>query len=91
MPRPNTCLFSIGFLVAWSLLASATSNSTCRCYPGDACWPSVDTWSNFNNTVGGRLIATIPLAAACHDDQYAAYDATRCLELQDGWLDPETQ
>lgn len=77
-------------LSAGADIASADSTD-CRCFPGDACWPSVDEWNSLNETVNGRLIATIPLAAACHDDQYAAYDQERCSELQNGWLSPETQ
>lgn len=70
---------------------ASTDSTDCRCFPGDACWPSVDEWNGLNETVNGRLIATIPLASACHDDQYAAYDKERCAELQNGWLNPETQ
>ncbi|KAH0129741.1 FAD/FMN-containing isoamyl alcohol oxidase MreA, partial [Aureobasidium melanogenum] len=51
---------------------------------------SIDEWNSLNKTVNGRLIATVPLAAACHDDQYAAYDEERCAELRNSWLDPET-
>ncbi|KAG9623615.1 FAD/FMN-containing isoamyl alcohol oxidase MreA, partial [Aureobasidium melanogenum] len=72
-------------------IGTASVNDTdCRCFPGDACWPSPDEWNSLNKTVNGRLIATVPLAAACHDDQYAAYDEKRCAELQNSWLDPET-
>lgn len=73
-------------------IESASANSSdCRCFPGDACWPSIDEWNSLNKTVNGRLIATVPLAAACHDDQYAAYDEERCAELQNSWLNPDTQ
>lgn len=72
--------------------SSATSAAaSCRCYPGDACWPAAAEWSSLNTTVGGRLVATVPLAAACHDDQWATYDNATCTALQNSWLDPETQ
>lgn len=71
--------------------SASTNGSDCRCFPGDACWPSTDEWNSLNKTVNGRLIATIPLAAACHDDQYVAYDSERCAKLQNNWLNPETQ
>ncbi|MCJ1237548.1 hypothetical protein MMC14_005535, partial [Varicellaria rhodocarpa] len=36
--------------------------SSCRCIPGDACWPDHSARSQLNNTVHGALIATTPLA-----------------------------
>ncbi|KAI5252056.1 FAD binding domain protein [Aureobasidium subglaciale] len=76
--------------VTANIAAASVNRADCRCFPGDACWPSANEWNSLNQTVNGRLIATIPLAAACHDDQYAAYDEERCSELQNSWLDPET-
>ncbi|KAJ7053797.1 FAD binding domain protein [Mycena amicta] len=63
---------------------------SCRCYPGDACWPTTTEWTSLNTTVGGRLVATVPLAAACHDDPWATYDEAACTALQNSWLDAET-
>ena len=54
-------------------------NKTCKCFPGDACWPSEREWDKFNATVGGRLVQTVPLGSPCDDPQY---DATLCKELQ---------
>ncbi|KAI1453920.1 FAD-binding domain-containing protein [Annulohypoxylon moriforme] len=58
---------------------------TCKYLPGDANWPSEDEWTTLNNTVGGRLIATIPLGSPCHDP---TYDEELCASLQDQWLYP---
>jgi hypothetical protein len=84
-----------------ALLASACSASTqynepvntsdCKCFPGDECWPTVEEWSDFNTTIDGRLIATVPLAAVCHDNAWGSYDNATCETLRNGWLDPETQ
>jgi hypothetical protein len=60
----------------------------CKCFPGDVCWPSSSDWNSLNQTVGGRLIATVPLAQACHDPNY---DPVRCQALRDGWKNPATQ
>ncbi|KAF7931603.1 uncharacterized protein EAE98_004339 [Botrytis deweyae] len=49
--------------------------STCRCFPGDKCYPSISDWDSFNQTIGGKLIATVPIAAVCHNDQFATYNA----------------
>lgn len=68
--------------------------------PGDAGWPSVQDWASLNETVGGQLIATVPLAAACHDavapngslhQNWPSYDEEKCASLQERWLEPELQ
>src|SRR4051794_33200452 len=43
-----------------------------RCAYGDDCWPDVATWSAFNESVSGRLIASYPSAAVCHKEHYDA-------------------
>ena len=80
---PSTGLFS-------SVEASCVSSPSCRCFPGDAGWPTTDQWNQFNSTVGGRLIATVPLAAVCHDDSFATFDANKCATLRSNWFLPET-
>ena len=68
-----------------------TTTSDCKCFPGDDCWPTAQEWSDFNATSDGRLIATVPLAAACHDDVWASYNNATCTKMQNSCLDPETQ
>lgn len=63
----------------------ATSNSSCRWIPGDETWPSSTDWEALNATVGGRLIATIPLASVCHAEPYANYDEAACSALRQEW------
>ena len=62
--------------------------SQCRCIPGDSCWPSIEKWQDLNNTVNGRLIATIPAGHPCHDP---TYDEAVCSTLQGEWDDPKVQ
>ena len=69
----------------------SVNTSDCKCFPGEECWPTVEEWSDFNATVDGRLIATVPLAAVCHDNAWGSYDNATCVTLRNGWLDPETQ
>lgn len=66
-----------------SMRARNTTSADCKCFPGDACWPSQAEWSALNNTVGGRLISTVPLGSPCHDPYY---DEEECAYLQDQWL-----
>jgi len=76
-------------LGTWRATAATTNASReCRCFPGDACWPSEKEWSSFNSTVGGKLVKTIPVASVCHDPHY---DAAACEALRAVWLDPDTQ
>lgn len=62
--------------------------SRCKCFPGDAYWPSTAQWNAFNRTVNGRLIATVPLASACHVPNY---DAAKCQALKNEWQSPDIQ
>lgn len=73
----------------WARSNQTASSVTCRCYPGDDCWPSLSTWDAFNRTIGGRLIATVPLAAACHDSTFGPYDAGKCASLKAAWFTPQ--
>jgi hypothetical protein len=62
----------------------------CRCFPGDACWPSSAEWKSFNQTVGDKLIATVTIVAVCHNDKFATYGAAACDALKASWYAPET-
>lgn len=70
----------------WAQPNQTASSATCRCYPGDDCWPSASTWEAFNKTIGGRLIATVPLAAPCHDSVFGSYSPAECSALQAAWF-----
>ncbi|KUJ07710.1 FAD binding domain-containing protein [Mollisia scopiformis] len=66
------------------------SVSDCRCFPVDQCWPTAAEWAAFNETIDGKLIATVPIASICHHDSFAPYDAGKCEQLQEDWLLPQT-
>ena len=70
--------------------AERAKKCSCRCFPGDACWPKPDAWDAFNRTLGGKLIATVPIAAPCHNEAFPAYDAARCDALRNVYFFPET-
>ncbi|KAI0394339.1 FAD binding domain protein [Xylariaceae sp. FL0594] len=68
----------------------APDETLCRCFPGEDCWPSPQEWGEFNKSVNGRLVATVPLASPCHDDfPGVKYDAERCAEIQANWAQPD--
>ena len=73
----------------WSLPNQNSSRNLCRCFPGDKCWPTAQTWSAFNSTINGRLIATIPLAAVCHNNAFIPYNAAQCADLRAAWFEPQ--
>lgn len=66
--------------------------STCRAIPGDTAWPSTADWAAFNTSVGGRLIATVPIGAPCHQtfSNLSTYDQAQCDALRNVWFFPET-
>ncbi|KAF7886958.1 uncharacterized protein EAF02_003605 [Botrytis sinoallii] len=61
--------------------------STCRCFPGDKCYQRL---GQFQSKIGGKLIAPVPIAAVCHNDQFATYNAIVCATLKENWFLPET-
>jgi hypothetical protein len=80
--------------VAALLVSNAVAGSckprdtSCHCLPEDSCWPASNKWDALNSTVGGRLIATVPIGSPCHDPNY---DAAACAALQADWNYPQTQ
>ena len=43
------------------------SDENCKCMPGDGCWPSTADWTALNSSLGGKLVATVPIGSPCHD------------------------
>ncbi|PYI10717.1 FAD-binding domain-containing protein [Aspergillus sclerotiicarbonarius CBS 121057] len=88
-------MFSHGLLwtslLALSALGNAvvpiyTTSTTCRCFPGEPCWPSLADWASFNESLDGRLIPTVPLGKPCHAPFYRA---GVCDYLREQWTEPE--
>ncbi|KAK8067554.1 FAD-binding domain-containing protein [Apiospora saccharicola] len=65
------------------------STKHCRVLPGDAEWPSQQEWTKLNQTIGGRLISSVPLGQACYVPTISA-DRPECAKLRDEWVDPKT-
>ncbi|KAI0095757.1 putative alcohol oxidase [Nemania sp. FL0031] len=75
-------------LILPAVASPASSNGhSCRCFPGDTCWPAKSAWDDFNKTVNGRLVATIPLGAVCHG---LTYNQNACGNLTAVWHNPDT-
>ncbi|KAA8619984.1 BBE multi-domain protein [Pyrenophora tritici-repentis] len=67
------------------------ANSSCKAIPGDNTWPSQQAWGQLNQTIGGRLIETVPQAAICHPGGYAglSQNQTACDSLKKEWDYPK--
>lgn len=66
------------------------SKTLCRCLPDHECWPTRKSWEAFNKTLGGKLIATTPLASPCHLDRFESYNPEACASIQTTWSSAET-
>jgi hypothetical protein len=77
----GTTLVAVGIL---TIAVNARDQPRRRCAYGDDCWPDARAWSDFNTTVGGRLIRSFPSAAACHTERY---NADQCNGARQSWLD----
>ncbi|KAF8596579.1 FAD/FMN-containing protein [Ceratobasidium sp. AG-I] len=66
-------------------LASSGVLATRHCTAFQKCWPSPTTWSSFNASINGRLVAPRPPAWPCHDPHY---DEVGCAEAKVNWHDP---
>lgn len=87
--RLQCTLLFVSIVAAVPALSNKASKQ-CRSFPGDTSWPSPQDWSLFNETLGGKLIATIPIASSCHGDSFTPYNAEQCSALQQVWDFPET-
>jgi len=73
------------------LILGIQADLSCRCFPNEPCWPSPQQWSDFNVTLGGKLISTVPIGSVCHTHgEYAAYDPDACADLLSYWGYPVT-
>jgi len=84
----HTFLFLLG---SAAVAAGTGSTASCKNIPGDAGWPNLAAWARLNQTVGGRLIATVPEASVCHYEPYHNYNATACEALKPLWDFPQGQ
>lgn len=78
-------------LLPLALCVNAANTTNCRCFPGDPCWPSPQEWTDFNTTLGGKLISTVPLGSVCHTKgDFPAYNEHACANLIADWGFPAT-
>ncbi|KFY90928.1 hypothetical protein V500_04890, partial [Pseudogymnoascus sp. VKM F-4518 (FW-2643)] len=56
----------------------------CKVFPGDKAWPSAPVWRVLDLLSGGRLIATVPSAAACYEG-WGGEDEGECEYVSENW------
>jgi hypothetical protein len=66
-----------------SFNTASSNNATCKNFPTDISWPSPSIWDDFNSTIGGALIHTIPIGAVCFSGQ--EYNADTCNYIVSDW------
>jgi hypothetical protein len=82
MIRPRISLAATVVTALSRLTYVAALAGACRSLPGDANWPSISEWEFLNNTLHGRLEATVPLASICHGTDF---DSAACNALKNDW------
>jgi hypothetical protein len=61
-------------------------SSECKVFPGDAVWPSEETWSTLNDTLNGALLKPAPMASLCYNNTtYKNYSNLSCEVLSANW------
>ncbi|PKS05905.1 hypothetical protein jhhlp_007736 [Lomentospora prolificans] len=77
----------LGSLLSFAVIVVTAQSSRCKPIPGDEQWPAEASWGALNETLGGRLIATIPVGSVCHSggDFDGHYNVTECVILRSVW------
>jgi hypothetical protein len=63
---------------------SARQAKKCKTYPTDSTWPSLQQWHDFNTTLEGALIQTVPEASPCYSNG-SALNSSECQSLSSTW------
>lgn len=90
----SPAVFSLVFLASTSLAVSVNPRQSLypnNCVPGQACWPTTAQWQAFNQSVNGRLQATVPYASPCFGllagGTTTSYNAAQCQYVAQHYAD----
>ena len=72
------------------LLGVASAQASCKPIPGDPLWPAPAVWQRLNETVQGRLIATVPLPSVCHKQPFGTFSQDACDAVKKEWSEDQT-
>ncbi|KAH7139048.1 hypothetical protein B0J11DRAFT_588690 [Dendryphion nanum] len=75
------------FAIFLSVVGVSTTNSSqsCKCIPGETCWPSQADFASLNKTLAGRLIQGIPPGSVCYTSQ-PNYNISACETVLRSWF-----
>jgi len=82
-------------LIQWRSLGQITVRDgqeySCKCYPGDDCYPTAKKWQTLNSTVEGKLQVAFPPAAPCYASVagVSTFDANKCADVQANFMDEQ--
>ncbi|KZL80828.1 fad-dependent monooxygenase [Colletotrichum incanum] len=73
------------FSIAASLLfGHISAEVACKTTPFDATWPNTEEWNAFNQSLGGALLKTQPVASSCYENN--PFNSTlSCDEVDENW------
>ena len=65
-------------------------NATCKCQPGESCWPEESRWTGLRQAVQGRLYSVVPAGAVCFPsyNNVSTADAAKCTAVKANWTNP---
>ncbi|KAH6683460.1 FAD/FMN-containing isoamyl alcohol oxidase-like protein MreA [Halenospora varia] len=74
---------NLGLVERQDLTGRPKPSYQCKCYDGEACWPSAGVWKTLNTTVDGQLQKVVPIAAVCYNsfEGKSYYNAAACANL----------
>src|SRR5688500_15292305 len=71
---------SSSLAIAGVLPSPSLSPPSCKAFPGTPTWPTIESWSALNNTLGGRLLRPALPGGVCHPEQ-PNFDEALCDEI----------
>ncbi|KZW00723.1 FAD-binding domain-containing protein [Exidia glandulosa HHB12029] len=83
---------ALGTAASSSQLITRTGKTySCKCYPGDDCYPTPDKWHQLNATVEGNLQVALPPGAVCHNslNGISTFDAAKCADVRANFEDEQ--
>ncbi|KAL7946952.1 hypothetical protein V8C42DRAFT_319245 [Trichoderma barbatum] len=69
-----------------NITAPATGVGSFSCQPGHSCWPSLQQWDAFNQTVSGRLKIPVILSSPCFPSS-PNFDENECANIMGSYGD----
>ncbi|KAH6972945.1 FAD-dependent monooxygenase [Ilyonectria sp. MPI-CAGE-AT-0026] len=78
-------MYKPAFLASSLLFGSTYGAVSCKTTPFDPTWPSTEQWNALNQSVGGELIKTRPVASSCLDDNPFG-STVSCDTVQENWF-----